>query len=75
MQYMLAHLLFVPHGSPAEHRHLGHGLLLQALHRVALRTQQLAHKVELQTERDGMIHYAATLCAHTAYVHVLVSFP
>ena len=44
------YLLFVPHGSPAEYSHLGHGLLQQPLHRVPLRTQQLTHKVELKQQ-------------------------
>ena len=44
----ITHLLLVPHGAPAKNGHLGHSFLLQPLHRVALRSQQLPHKVELQ---------------------------
>ena len=44
----ITHLLLVPHGAPAKNGHLGHSFLLQPLHRVALRSQQLPHKVELE---------------------------
>lgn len=46
------HLLFVPHRASAEHGHLGHSLLLQSLHRVALGPKQLAHKVELKRQEE-----------------------
>ena len=44
----ITYLLLVPHGAPAKYGHLGHSFLLQPLHRVALRSEQLPHKVELE---------------------------
>lgn len=43
----VAYLGFVSHGTLAQHRDLGAGLLLQTLDRVALRSQDLPHKIEL----------------------------
>lgn len=42
------YLRLVPHGALAQHGDLGSGLLLQSLNGVALGTQDLAHKVELE---------------------------
>lgn len=47
----LLYLRFVSHGSLAQHRDLGAGLLLQTLDCVALRSQNLAHEIELIAER------------------------
>lgn len=42
----------VPHRAAPQHGHLAHGVLLQALHRVAFGSEQLSHEIELsQTER------------------------
>lgn len=41
------YLGLVPHGSFAQHRDLGSGLLLQTFDGVALRSQNLPHEIEL----------------------------
>lgn len=43
----LHYLGFVSHGSFAQHRDLGSGLLLQTLDCIALRSQNLPHEIEL----------------------------
>ena len=45
------HLLLVPHGALAQDGHLGHGLLLEPLQRVALGPEDLAHKVKLKANK------------------------
>jgi hypothetical protein len=48
-------MLFIPHGAPAQNRHLGHGLLLQHLQRATTWSQQFPHKVELKI--DFLYHF------------------
>lgn len=43
----------VSHRSASQNGHLAHGVLLQALHRVALGSEQLAHEIELLRRHKG----------------------
>lgn len=49
---MCVYLGFVSHGSFAQHRDLGSSLLLQTFDCVALRSQNLPHKIELTAKQS-----------------------
>lgn len=49
-QYYLG---LVPHGSFAQHRYLGSSLFLQTFDGIALRSQNLPHKIELMATKKG----------------------
>ena len=48
-------MLFISHGSSAQHRHFGHGVILKLLQRVPTWAKQLTHKIKLK--QDGGIIY------------------
>jgi hypothetical protein len=49
---LMAYLVLVPHGAPAQNGHFCHRVLLQSLQGVAFGSEQLPHEVKLQRNKQ-----------------------